>query len=88
MDDTGLLQQGEVNAARRAGRRGKFTLAPEPKFDYNEARRFRRLAAGQGTRWGLSISHDIIVQQQRGEIEAETEERKFTEFVVRLPKVS
>ncbi|MCK6561442.1 hypothetical protein HUU39_28120 [candidate division KSB1 bacterium] len=74
IDDTGLLQQGEVNAARRAGRHGKFTLAPEPKFDYNEARLFRRFSAGQGTGLGLSISHDLIVQQQRGEIKVETEE--------------
>jgi signal transduction histidine kinase len=29
---------------------------------------------------------NLIVQQHRGEIKAETEEGKFTEFVVRLPK--
>ena len=39
---------------------------------------------GHGT--GLSISYDTIVQQHRGEIKVETEEGKFTEFVVRLPK--
>jgi len=47
---------------------------------------FTTKPTGQGTGLGLSISHDIIVQQHRGEIKVETEEGKFTEFVVRLPK--
>ncbi len=47
---------------------------------------FTTKPTGQGTGLGLSISHDIIVQQHQGEIKMETEEGKFTEFVVRLPK--
>jgi signal transduction histidine kinase len=47
---------------------------------------FTTKPTGQGTGLGLSISHDIIVQQHRGEINVETEEGKFTEFVVRLPR--
>jgi len=47
---------------------------------------FTTKPTGQGTGLGLSISYDIIVQQHRGEIKVETEEGKFTEFVVRLPK--
>ncbi|MCG3121418.1 MAG: Sensor protein ZraS [bacterium] len=47
---------------------------------------FTTKPTGQGTRLGLSISHDIIVQQHRGEIKVETAEGKFTEFVVRLPR--
>jgi signal transduction histidine kinase len=47
---------------------------------------FTTKPTGQGTGLGLSISYDIIVQQHRGEINVETEEGKFTEFVVRLPK--
>jgi signal transduction histidine kinase len=47
---------------------------------------FTTKPTGQGTGLGLSISHDIIVQQHRGEIKVETEEGKFTEFVVRLPR--
>ncbi|RIK66968.1 hypothetical protein DCC62_24965, partial [candidate division KSB1 bacterium] len=47
---------------------------------------FTTKPTGQGTGLGLSISHDIIVQQHRGEIQVETEEGKFTEFVVRLPR--
>ncbi len=46
---------------------------------------FTTKPAGQGTGLGLSISHDIIVQQHHGAIKVETEEGKFTEFVVRLP---
>jgi len=47
---------------------------------------FTTKPAGQGTGLGLSISYDIIVQQHRGEIKVETEEGKFTEFVIRLPR--
>jgi signal transduction histidine kinase len=47
---------------------------------------FTTKPTGQGTGLGLSISHDIIVQQHHGEIKVETEEGKFTEFVVRLPR--
>jgi signal transduction histidine kinase len=47
---------------------------------------FTTKPAGQGTGLGLSISYDIIVQQHRGEIKVDTEEGKFTEFVVRLPR--
>jgi len=47
---------------------------------------FTTKPTGQGTGLGLSISYDIIVQQHRGEIKVETEEGKFTEFVVRLPR--
>ncbi|MCI0693868.1 GAF domain-containing protein [candidate division KSB1 bacterium] len=47
---------------------------------------FTTKPTGQGTGLGLSISYDIIVQQHKGEIKIETEEGKFTEFVLSLPK--
>jgi two-component system NtrC family sensor kinase len=49
---------------------------------------FTTKPTGQGTGLGLSISYDIIVppRRDRGEIKVETEEGKFTEFVVRLPR--
>jgi len=47
---------------------------------------FTTKPTGQGTGLGLSISYDIIVEEHRGEIKVETEEGKFTEFVVRLPR--
>ncbi|MCK6561446.1 ATP-binding protein [bacterium] len=47
---------------------------------------FTTKPTGQGTGLGLSISHDLIVQQHRGEIKVETEEGKFTEFVISLRK--
>mgnify|MGYP001156648953 CR=1 FL=1 len=47
---------------------------------------FTTKPTGQGTGLGLSISHDVIVQQHRGEIQMETEEGEFSEFVVRLPR--
>lgn len=49
---------------------------------------FTTKPTGKGTGLGLSISHDIIVQQHRGEIKVETEEGKFTEFVVQLPRIA
>jgi signal transduction histidine kinase len=45
---------------------------------------FTTKPTGQGTGLGLSISYDVIVQQHKGEIKVETEEGKFTEFVVKL----
>ena len=47
---------------------------------------FTAKPTGQGAGLGLSISHDIIVQEHKGEIRVETEDGEFTEFVVRLPK--
>jgi signal transduction histidine kinase len=47
---------------------------------------FTTKPTGQDTGLGLSISYDIIVQEHRGEIIVETEEGKFTEFIVRLPR--
>ena len=48
---------------------------------------FTTKPAGQGTGLGLLISHEIVVQQHRGEVKVETEEGRFTEFVVRLLKM-
>ncbi len=47
---------------------------------------FTTKPAGQGTGLGLSISYDIIVQQHGGQIKVESEEGRFTEFVISLPK--
>jgi len=47
---------------------------------------FTTKPAGQGAGLGLSISYDIIVQEHNGEIKVETEEGKFAEVVVRLPR--
>jgi ligand-binding sensor domain-containing protein/signal transduction histidine kinase len=47
---------------------------------------FTTKPAGEGTGLGLSISYDIIVKQHKGEIKFESEEGKFTEFIIRLPK--
>jgi signal transduction histidine kinase len=40
---------------------------------------------GEGTGLGLSISHDIIVGQHGGTIRVDSEEGRFTEFVIELP---
>ncbi len=49
---------------------------------------FTTKPAGKGTGLGLSISYDIVVQEHSGEIRLETEEGKFTEFIIRLPRAS
>lgn len=41
---------------------------------------------GEGTGLGLSISYDIIVSEHKGTLRFETEEGKFTEFIITLPK--
>jgi signal transduction histidine kinase len=43
---------------------------------------------GQGTGLGLSLSHDIIVQQHGGRISVATEAGAWTEFTIALPRDS
>ncbi len=47
---------------------------------------FTTKPTGQGTGLGLSISYEIIVQKHKGDIKVETEEGRFTEFIISLPK--
>ena len=47
---------------------------------------FTTKPTGEGTGLGLSLSYDIITQQHRGSIDAESEEGAFTEFTIRLPR--
>ena len=41
---------------------------------------------GEGTGLGLSISYDIIVNEHNGELKIESEEGKFAEFIIIIPK--
>ncbi|MBF0287621.1 MAG: hypothetical protein HQM14_07365 [SAR324 cluster bacterium] len=43
---------------------------------------------GGGTGLGLSISHEIISREHGGKIKIETEEGKYTEFIITLPKMA
>jgi len=47
---------------------------------------FTTKPTGKGTGLGLSISYDIVAAEHKGELLFETEEGKFTEFIIRLPK--
>jgi signal transduction histidine kinase len=49
---------------------------------------FTTKAAGEGTGLGLSLSYDIIVKGHGGELAFDTEEREYTEFIIRLPRDS
>jgi GAF domain-containing protein len=47
---------------------------------------FTTKPTGKGTGLGLSISYDIVVREHNGEILFETEEGKYTVFIIKLPK--
>ena len=47
---------------------------------------FTTKPAGDGTGLGLSISYDIIVKEHKGEFKFDTEEGKYTEFIITVPK--
>ena len=49
---------------------------------------FTTKSAGEDKSLGLSISHDIVVEQHGGLIEVETEPGEFTEIRVMLPRVA
>ncbi|GAB3924811.1 ATP-binding protein [Larkinella terrae] len=46
---------------------------------------FTTKPTGQGTGLGLSLSYDIVTKGHQGELTVDTEEGKFTEFIIRLP---
>lgn len=41
---------------------------------------------GEGTGLGLSLSYNIVVQGHNGTLSVESEEKQYTEFIIRLPK--
>jgi signal transduction histidine kinase len=47
---------------------------------------FTTKPTGQGTGLGLSLSYDIITKGHSGELEVDSKEGEYAQFVIRLPK--
>jgi signal transduction histidine kinase len=47
---------------------------------------FTTKPTGEGTGLGLSLSYETVVQQHHGDLDVNTKEGEFTEFVVTLPR--
>ncbi|MDJ0715624.1 MAG: ATP-binding protein [Prochloraceae cyanobacterium] len=47
---------------------------------------FTTKPTGEGTGLGLSLSHEIIVQQHQGQIDVRSQKGHYTEFIITLPK--
>ncbi|HUC12152.1 MAG TPA: ATP-binding protein [Stellaceae bacterium] len=61
------------------------TGIPEPVREKIFNPFFTTKPAGEGTGLGLSLSHDIIVNQHGGTFDVETKSGDYTEFIVTLP---
>ena len=46
---------------------------------------FTTKPAGKGTGLGLSLSYEIIVQEHNGELTVNSEQGKYTEFILKIP---
>lgn len=61
-----------------------FGITPEVKEKIFQAF-FTTKPAGEGTGLGLSLSHDIIVNQHHGTLRVESQPGEFAEFIITIP---
>ena len=47
---------------------------------------FTTKPTGEGTALGLSLSYDIITKVHGGELEVDTKEGEYAEFIIQLPQ--
>jgi len=90
-DGPGFQPHLRVTTATRAGTvvvqvRDNGTGIPDAVRSHIFEPFFTTKPAGQGTGLGLSLSHDIVVQQHGGEIAVATEPGAWTEFTITLPR--
>ncbi len=80
----GIVKNGELKAAHIYIRDNGMGI-PDKILNKIYQPFFTTKPAGQGTGLGLSLSYDLITNEHQGQLNVETKEGEYAEFIIELP---